>query len=204
MNRSKIVLLFLAILLIVPSVFAADPVYSSAFRQQVFGFIGQELVPSVELDTAVLPFDIESSVVEKNPSDSYVKGLRIGAYSIRANSTFTLTISHTNLVCTNPSQGTNLPTSIDYRLDVFCVDNTEDPVGQTFKSCTTYGTDIIPDTSITLRPDDSTKIGQAPNYIYLISNLSLYVSMVNDASYLAGIEPGIYSSTITFVLTAGS
>ena len=204
MNRSKIfVLLILAVLLIVPPVFAATT-YSSAFRQQVIGYIGQELIPSVTLDTSVLPFDIESSVVEKNPSSSYVKGLRIGTYSIRANSTFSLTISHTNLVCTNPSQGTNLPTSIDYRLDVFCVDNSVNPAGQKFKSCTTSGTNIIPDTLISIGPDDVTKIGQAPNFIYLISNYSLYVSMVDTAEYLAGIEPGIYSSTITFVLTAGS
>ena len=57
---------------------------------------------------------------------------------------------------------------------------------------------------ISIGPDDVTKVGEAPNYIYLITNLSMYVSMVNDANYLAGIEPGIYSSTITFVLTAGS
>ena len=189
MNRAKLVLLILAILLVVPPVFAAT--YSSAFRQQVFGFIGRELIPSVELDTTVLPFDIESSVVALNPSSAYVQGLRIGAYSITAHSAFSLTISHTDLVCTNPSQGTNLPTSLDYRLDVFCVDNTANPVGQTFKSCTASGTDVIPDTSISLGPNDATRIGQAPNYVYLISNLSLYVSMVNDAAYLAGIEPGI-------------
>ena len=203
MNRSKIVLLILTILLIVPPVFAGTT-YSSAFRQQIIGFIGQELIPSVTLDTTVLPFDIESSVVELNSSASYVKGLRIGTYSIRANSTFTLTISHTNLVCTNPSQGTPLTTSIDYRLDVFCVDNTVSPAGQKFKSCTTSGTNIIPDTVINIGPDDATRIGQAPNYVYHISNLSLYVSMVDTAADLATIEPGIYSSTITFVLTAGS
>ena len=193
----------LAILLVIPPVFAATS-YSSAFRQQVIGYIGQELVPSVELDTTVLPFDIESSVVALNPSSSIVSGLRIGTYSIRANSNFTLTITHDNLVCTNPSQGTNLTTSIDYRLDVFCVDNTKNPAGSTFKSCTASGTNLISATSITLGPNDATKIGQDPNYIYLITNLSLYVSMVNDAAYLAAIEPGIYSSTITFVLTAGS
>lgn len=203
MKRAKIVLLILAALLAVPSVFAATS-YSSAFRQQVIGFIGQELVPSVELDTSVLPFDIESSVVALNPSTSVVNGLRIGTYSIRANSNFNLTITHDNLTCTNPTQGTNLTTTIDYRLDVFCVDNTKNPPANKFKSCTASGTNLIPSTSISIGPDDVTKIGQAPNYIYLITNFSLYVSMVNDAAYLAEIEPGIYSSTITFILTAGS
>ncbi|MBR6086067.1 MAG: hypothetical protein IKP61_10730 [Spirochaetales bacterium] len=203
MKRAKIVLLILATLLAVPSVFAATS-YSSAFRQQVIGYIGQELVPSVELDTSVLPFDIESSVVALNPSTSVVNGLRIGTYSIRANSNFNLTITHDNLTCTNPTQGTNLTTTIDYRLDVFCVDNTKNPPANKFKSCTASGTNLIPSTSISIGPDDVTKIGQAPNYIYLITNFSLYVSMVNDAAYLAEIEPGIYSSTITFILTAGS
>ncbi|GEM_PF-1903386 len=203
MKRAKIVLLILAALLAVPSVFAATS-YSSAFRQQVIGYIGQELVPSVELDTSVLPFDIESSVVALNPSANLVNGLRIGTYSIRANSNFNLLITHDNLVCMNPSQGTSLVTSIDYRLDVFCVDNNQNPPANTFKSCTASGSNVIPATSISIGPNDVTKIGQAPNYIYLISNLSLYVSMVNDAAYLAEIEPGIYSSTITFILTAGS
>lgn len=197
------VLLILAGLLVVFPVFAV-PSYSSAFRQQVIGYIGQELVPSVDLDTTVLPFDIESSNVELNQSASIVKGLRIGTYSIRANASFSLIISHTMLRCTNPSDGTNLPTEIDYRLDVFCVDNSHDDAPNKFKSCTAEGSALIPSTSISIGPDDVTQIGQAPNFIYLITNLSMYVSMVDDATYLAGIEPGIYSSTITFVLTAGS
>ena len=203
MKKAKFILIITAILLMVPPVFAATT-YSSAFRQQVMGYIGQELIPSVDLDTTVLPFDIESSVVELNSSPSSVKGLRIGTYSIRANSNFSLTISHTMLRCTNPSQGTNLPTEVDYRLDVFCVDNSRENAPNKFKSCTAEGTDVIPATLISIGPDDVTKVGEAPNYIYLITNLSMYVSMVNDANYLAGIEPGIYSSTITFVLTAGS
>ena len=203
MKRAKVFLLILAVLLSVTPVFAATS-YSSAFRQQVMGYIGQELIPSVDLDTTVLPFDIESSVVELNSSPSIVKGLRIGTYSIRANSNFSLTISHTMLRCTNPSQGTNLPTEVDYRLDIFCVDNSRENAPNTFKSCTAEGSDVIPATSISIGPNDVTKVGEAPNYIYLITNLSMYVSMVNDANYLAGIEPGIYSSTITFVLTAGS
>ena len=203
MNRAKVFLLIMVALLFVSPVFAATS-YSSAFRQQVMGYIGQELIPSVDLDTTVLPFDIESSVVELNSSPSIVKGLRIGTYSIRANSNFSLTISHTMLRCTNPSQGTNLPTEVDYRLDIFCVDNSRENAPNTFKSCTAEGSDVIPATSISIGPNDVTKVGEAPNYIYLITNLSMYVSMVNDANYLAGIEPGIYSSTITFVLTAGS
>ena len=203
MNRAKIVLLILAILLVVSPAFAATS-YSSAFRQQVIGYIGQELIPSVELDTTVLPFDIESTVVEQNLSASIVKGLRIGTYSIRANSTFSLTITHTMLHCTNPSQGTNLPIDVDYRLDVFCVDNSSQNAPNTFKSCTAEGTNLIPATSISIGPNDATRIGQAPNYIYHITNFSMYVSMVNTAEELAGIEPGIYTSTITFVLTAGS
>lgn len=204
MNRIKIVSMIIAILLVSFSVFAATS-YSSSFPQAVMGYVGQELVPSVELDTSVLPFDIESSVVEMNPSTSIVKGLRIGSYSIRANSNFTMTITHSKLHCTNPSQGTNLPTEIDYRLDVFCVDNTNpNSPRNTFKSCTNAGTTVIPNTFITLGPDDVSRVGTAPNYIYLINNLSLYVSMVNSAEELAGIEPGVYSSTITFVLLAGS
>ena len=204
MKRAKIILLLLTVLLIVPPVFAVAS-FSSTYRQQVLGYIGQELVPSVNLDTTVLPFDIESSVVELNPSPSIVKGLRIGTYAIRANSNFLLTITHTKLSCMDPSNGTNLPTEVDYRLDVFCVDNSDpNSPKNTFKSCTTSPTDVIQNTSISIGPDDVTKVGQAPNFIYLINNLSLYVSMVDSADYLAGIEPGIYSSTITFVLLAGS
>ena len=203
MKRAKVFLLTMVALLFVSPVFAATS-YSSAYRQQVIGYIGQELIPSVDLDTTVLPFDIESSVVELNSSPSIVKGLRIGTYSIRANSNFSLTISHTMLRCTNPSQGTNLPTEVDYRLDIFCVDNSSANAPNKFKSCTAEGSNVIPATSVSIGPDDVTRIGQSPNYIYLITNMSMYVSMVDDATYLAGIEPGIYSSTITFVLTAGS
>ena len=203
--RAKIILIITVVMLLIAPTVAAATVYSSAYRQQVLGYIGQELVPSVNLDTTVLPFDIESSTVELNPSPSIVKGLRIGSYAIRANSNFQLTITHTKLTCMNPSNGTNLPTEVDYRLDVFCVDNSNPSSPKnTFKSCTASGSDVIQSTAVIIGTEDVTKVGQAPNYIYLITNLSLYVSMVDTASYLAGIEPGIYSSTITFLLSAGS
>ena len=201
--RAKIHMLVLFVLLFIPPAFAAAS-YSSSYPHRVIGYVGQELVPSVELDTSVLPFDIESSVVAFNPSASVVNGLRIGTYSIRANSIFTLTITHSKMQCTNPSIGTNLPTEIDYRLDVFCVDNTTSSPKNTFKSCTNEPTSVVSSTSVVIGPDDVSHVGTAPNYIYLINNLSLYVSMVNTPAELAGIEPGIYSSTITFVLLAGS
>ena len=202
--RTRILMLILVVLLFASPAFAAAS-FSSSYPQQVIGYVGMELVPSVELDMSVLPFDIESSTVALNTSASIVNGLRIGTYSIRANSNFTLTITHSKLQCTNPSLGTNLPTEIDYRLDVFCVDNTNPESPQnTFKSCTNAGSSVIEATSVVIGPNDVSHVGTAPNYIYLINNLSLYVSMVNTPAELAGIEPGIYSSTITFVLVAGS
>ena len=143
--RAKIILIITVVMLLIAPTVAAATVYSSAYRQQVLGYIGQELVPSVNLDTTVLPFDIESSTVELNPSPSIVKGLRIGSYAIRANSNFQLTITHTKLTCMNPSNGTNLPTEVDYRLDVFCVDNSNPSSPKnTFKSCTASGSDPVP------------------------------------------------------------
>lgn len=191
--RRVILLLFILALVAVVPVFSA---VSASYPFQVIGYISQDLLPSVDLDNSVLPFDIESSVVSRNESAQTVRGLRIGTYSIMANTRFTLTITHTKLICNTPSAGTPLTTRVDYRLDVFCNTNT-------FKSCTNSGSDVIPATSIVIKSADVSKIGESPNYIYYVNALSMYVSMTDDAQTLETIEPGSYSSTITFELVSG-
>lgn len=192
MRRVKLFIFLLTLVAIAP----ASPVVSSSYPFPVIGYISQDLLPSIDLDNSVLPFDIESAVVSRNPSAQNVRGLRIGTYSIMANTRFTLTISHTKLVCNAPSNGTNLTTQVDYRLDVFCNTNT-------YKSCTNAGSDIIPQTSIVIKSSDVSTIGESPNYIYVVNALSMYVSMTDDAQTLSAIEPGSYSSTITFELVSG-
>lgn len=171
-------------------------VESPEYPLQIMGYVNKDLLLSVDIDNSALPFDIESATAGLNTSDSTVRGLRIGSYSMRANSVFTLTISHTKLVCKNPSEGAVKPTEADYRLDVYCTDTT-------FKSCTNQPTDYITNTSIVIRSADVTRMGEDPSFVYVVSDLSMYVSMTDTAEDLAQLEPGNYSSTILFELVAG-
>ncbi|MBQ7282067.1 MAG: hypothetical protein IJR16_04755, partial [Spirochaetales bacterium] len=176
-------------------VFSLDN-FSNNHPFQIIGFINKDLLLSVDIDNASLPFDIESVTVSKNESSSTVRGIRIGTYSMRANSLFTLNITHTKLVCSNPSVGTESPTSADYRLDVYSKNTV-------FKSCVNEATDVIQNTSIVIHAEDVDRMGQDPSYVYLVNGLSMYVSMTDSAEDLALLEPGNYTSTIVFELVAG-
>ena len=194
MNRIKLFFL-ITILLVAFPVFSVES-FSPYHQFQVIGYISKDLLLSVDVDNSALPFDVESATAGKNESSLTVRGFRIGTYSMRANSLFTLTITHTKLVCTNPSEGTESPTEADYRLDVYCKTTS-------FKSCVNEANNIIPNTSIVIHAEDVDRMGQNPSYVYLVNGLSMYVSMTDDAEDLALLEPGNYSSTIVFELVAG-
>ena len=195
MSRIKTSFLIVILLAVCFPVFSLEK-FSPYHQFQVIGYISKDLLLSVDIDNASLPFDIESVTVSKNESSSTVRGIRIGTYSMRANSRFTLTITHTKLVCSNPSVGTESPTSADYRLDIYSKNNV-------FKSCVNESTDVIQDTSIVIHADDVDRMGQDPSYVYLVNGLSMYVSMTDSAEDLALLEPGNYTSTIVFELVAG-
>lgn len=172
-----IVLFFLS----VPFVSAAE---SAPYPHRVLGYYRVVCSLVAEIDSSVLPFDIEGSLVAKN--DNYqtsVSGLRVGSYSLITNSSsFTLTVSHDKL-----GNGSSLA---DYRLYLYYPKTAS---SSDFVSCKANETasytsaDVIP---------------LQGNEIYQFIDQSIYVSMEETAATLAALPPGIYTSTITLLLTS--
>ena len=178
------------ILVLFVTIIIALPLSAYDFMQLLLGRVGlmQELV--FELDQSVIPINMDSPDVNKDPGES-PRGKRIGQYSFVSNSnSFSLIITHTPLVCQNDSSS-----YIDYRLYFFTSDSS-------YKSCLSSSVN---------KPNEETdtnKRMQITGSVLEIVNKSIYVNFenydsqnnLNTETVLNGLTSGTYSSTIKFYL----
>ena len=175
--------LFVAIIIILP-LSAYD------FMQLLLGRVGlmQELV--FELDQSVIPINMDSPDVNKDPGPS-PRGKRIGQYSFVSNSnSFSLIVTHTPLVCQTDSNS-----FIDYRLYFFTSEHAYD-------SC------LSSSANTPNLESDSRKRMVITGSVIEIVNQSVYVNFenydsqdnLNTGTVLSELTSGTYSSTIKFYL----
>ena len=131
MRIKRIAILIMISISILP-IFATE----DAVTHYMVGYVGNAASISVEAINEVLPFDMDSTVVAYNPSDSIVVGLKVGQYTLVSNNRdFSLTIKHTPL----EYQGSQplkewYYNKIDYRLDVIIYTNDQRHVVNTYRS----------------------------------------------------------------------
>lgn len=181
--KKVVIILFIAVTIVLP-LSAYD------FMQLLLGRVGlmQELV--FELDQSVVPINMDSPDVNKDPGET-PRGKRIGQYSFVSNSnSFSLIITHTPLVCQ-----TNSGSFIDYRLYFFTSDSA-------YISClSSSATNANEET-------DTQKKMQITGSVLEIVNQSVYINFenydsqnnLNTGTVLNGLTSGTYSSTIKFYL----
>ncbi len=186
--------LIVSFMLLILSPLAAVAEISEPIAHIVYGFVGDEVTFSVDIDDTILPFNLEDPLVKKNPSPTVVTGLRIGTMFLSSNQeAFSLTISHDNLTLsgTPVSGDTGTIDTVDYRLDFFILSDSlaaQYPDAKKFISVYTG----IP---ATITKDNF------PNNDYKIIDRSIYISLNAEDTTVAALKQGAYSSTITFTLT---
>ena len=182
MKQRKIIA-FIIILLFL-SVSFVSAVESAPYSHRVLGYYRVVCSLVAEMDSSVLPFDIEGSLVAKNNDyQTSVSGLRVGSYSLITNSSsFTLSVTHDKL-----ENGSSMA---DYRLYLYYPKTAS---SSDFVSCKANETvSFTSDDAIQLQGDE----------IYQFIDQSIYVSMEETAATLAALPSGIYTSTITLLLTS--
>lgn len=208
--RKFLLFVFLILFTFSPSLFAYDFSYESeGFGHQMIGFVDKKAIFTININEAYLPFDLDGVDVAYNKNyTTNVRGIQVGTYSVIANTSFDLYITHTPLTLIGTAQEGKLST-IDYRLYMF---------GETgFQSQLSDA--MAADLGSELFPTIANKIRISGNSV--LENRGMYVSMddrskVNDENLqvgenmtreeastnfvLANLNNGSYESTIYFLL----
>lgn len=184
MRMGKRIRILASLLALLPLCAAgADPTPLETRPWRIEGFIGANGAVRFDLETSVLPFDVEDVQVRRNTDPATVRGLRVGMYNVLCNTAFSLTISHDKL--THATQG---GAQVDYRLDVFFAS----AGGSLFKT-------VYDGQPATITQED---LGQ-PEPPYSIIDKAFYVSMNATDEEIEALPAGRYSSTITFEFVVG-
>lgn len=181
MKQRKIIAFIIILFLSASLASAAE---SAPYQHKLLGYYRVVCSLVAEMDSSVLPFDIEGSLVAKNNNyQTSVSGLRVGSYSLITNSSsFTLTVSHDKLE--------NGGAMADYRLYLYYPKTAG---SSEFVSCRA-------DETVSFTSADA--IPLQGNEIYQFIDQSIYVSMEETAATLAALPSGTYTSTITLLLTS--
>lgn len=182
------------------------------FAQPMLGYVGSTADLSFELDSSVLPVNLDSPEVLNTPGES-PRGKKIATWSFVTNiSGFSLKVIHTPLVLAgsdgNPvsdSAGTKL-TRIDYRLYLFTSTVSYSGSGSTtsvsYRSCLSSAA-VNPAAETT-----SDRYIRLSGSAYNTVNQSVYINLEDTstpgyddtAAVVAALKEGTYSSTIYFLL----
>lgn len=187
-------LLLIMLLLIV----LASPVFATApyqLEQLMIGYVESTVSFSVRSIEESLPFDLDGSEVQYNPSTTQVRGIRIGEYTLISNNTqrIELYVSHTPLRLNGT--GATGGEYIDYRLYLITGDNV-------FESCRSDNNASTP-----MNATEHILFAPAQGGVSLLGK-SLYVSLDEGSenatnTVLERLQPGTYKSNIYFLLRGG-
>lgn len=173
---------FLVILLVLILV----PLYADYYEHRLYGQIRTSVVFEVNILEEVLPFDLNSALVQYNTNPSVATGLRLGTYRlISNNSNLKMVISHTPLRLQDETVTEN--NEVNYRLYLMTEVGSPGFVSTTGSAIEIVGTAVATNGMVSL----------IDKYLYITLDEG---SAENTANKVAAIEAGTYESTITFEL----
>ena len=173
---------FLVILLVLILV----PLYADYYEHHIYGQIRTSVVFEVNIMEEVLPFDLNSALVQYNDTPSVATGLRLGSYRLISNNdNLKMVVSHTPLHLQDNTGTEN--NEINYRLYLMTGIGSPGFVSTTGSAVEIVGSDVSTEGMVSL----------VDKYMYITLDEG---SAENTANKVSAIEAGTYESTITFEL----
>ncbi len=185
------IMLIIAVLLIPLLFIGAVKTPSPSRGHTITGIIRTNVVFSLDIFDDVLPFDLDSTLVNFNPSsNTLATGLRIGTYTLVSHSgTIKLAVEHTPLVHNDATLTAN--NSINYRLYLMTeVENPDNANSPSFISTTGASVELLGSSVAT---DGTVSLVSKYIYVTLDEGTEAATNNVREA-----LESGVYRSDIKF------